>query len=431
MTSRTNSSQVKVVLESSEGNVELIFDGRNTDKFNWFSKSRLLSSPWKDISTEPQNFFSIEGTPHEKRSFHINRNWGGCPQDACWLAVADGGPLGYCEWERAPEDQLPYIRFSKTTVYANYNGGNIATADRMVIYIDTPGNNVLCSCPAGQSLSEDGTRCDVSPVTEDQLRTLVSRYAPKVWLAKGEKYNPSSIDFHLQHVKVYDGRRVYSSTPSTLPTCTETCYMSTVQPLPHAEATLPFFSGEQIGPTRQPPVYAVVKRVNAITTDIFYWMFFPYNLGKKVCVGDKIFGCIGKNQTLAHRVSDWEHMTIRLVGKTPSSIYVDSAETSSGIYNWHGTSQTYRKGEDVVLTEGTHPILYSAYGNHKLWPSSATRTFMARLIKTLKDETSAGTAWDTWKNVRFTMYQPDGGYTGNWTWMNFKGLWGNKEVNWG
>ncbi|KAI8506595.1 hypothetical protein Bbelb_160220 [Branchiostoma belcheri] len=112
--------------------------------------------------------------------------------------------------------------------------------------------------------------------------------------------------------------------------------------------------------------------------------------------GDKIFGCIGKNQTLAHRVSDWEHMTIRLVSKTPSSIYVDSAETSSG--------------------------------NHKLWPSSATRTFMARLIKTLKDETGAGTAWDTWKNVRFTMYRPDGGYTGNWTWMNFKGLWGNKEV---
>ncbi|XP_019630632.1 PREDICTED: hemocytin-like [Branchiostoma belcheri] len=39
-------------------------------------------------------------------------------------------------------------------------GGDIVTADRMVIYIDTPGNNVLCSCPAGQSLSEDGTRCE-------------------------------------------------------------------------------------------------------------------------------------------------------------------------------------------------------------------------------------------------------------------------------
>ncbi|KAI8518000.1 hypothetical protein Bbelb_040170 [Branchiostoma belcheri] len=155
-----NIQRVKVVLESEEGNVELIFDGRNTDKFNWFSKSRLLSSPWNDISTEPQNIFSIRGTLYAKRSFYINRNWGGCSKDAGWLAVADGGPLRICEWEQAPKDQLPYIRFSKTTGYANYNGGDIVTADRMVIYIDTPGNNVLCSCPAGQSLSEDGTRCE-------------------------------------------------------------------------------------------------------------------------------------------------------------------------------------------------------------------------------------------------------------------------------
>ncbi|KAI8480406.1 hypothetical protein Bbelb_418640, partial [Branchiostoma belcheri] len=161
-----NIQRVKVVLESSEGNVELIFNGTNTDKFNWFSKSRLLSSPWNDINTEPQNVFSIVGEPRTKRSFYINRNHDGCLQDAGWLAVADGGPLGYCEWERAPEDQLPYILFSKTTGYANYNGGDIATADRMVIYIDTPGKDVLCSCPAGQFLSEDGTRCVLSSGTD-------------------------------------------------------------------------------------------------------------------------------------------------------------------------------------------------------------------------------------------------------------------------
>ncbi|XP_078667427.1 uncharacterized protein LOC144909227 [Branchiostoma floridae x Branchiostoma belcheri] len=155
-----NIERVKVVLESnSTGNVELIFDGTNTDKFTWFSKSRLLSSPWNDTNTEPQNYFSIVGAPQYKRSFYINRNWGGCPNDAGWLAVFDAGPQGLCEFERAPEDQLPYIRFSKTSGYANLNGDDIATADRMVISIDTPGHHVLCSCPAGQSLSEDGTRC--------------------------------------------------------------------------------------------------------------------------------------------------------------------------------------------------------------------------------------------------------------------------------
>ncbi|KAI8515037.1 hypothetical protein Bbelb_076280 [Branchiostoma belcheri] len=241
----------------------------------------------------------------------------------------------------------------------------------------------------------------VTPVTNEQLGALVRKHAPKVWLAKGEKFNPSSIDFHLRNVKVHDGRRIYSSTPSTLPNCTEACYMSTAQPLPHPDSTLPFFSGEQIGPTRQPPVYAVVKRVNSITTDIFYWMFFPYNLGKKVCVGFriKVFNaCAGKYKTFGHRVGDWEHMTIRLVGKYPSSIYVHSPHKSAG--------------------------------SHKLWSCSGTHKYMTILRDKQQDETNKGTAWDTWKNVRipFTMYRPDGGYTGNWAWMNFKGRWGNKEA---
>ncbi|XP_078674109.1 uncharacterized protein LOC144912558 [Branchiostoma floridae x Branchiostoma belcheri] len=271
----------------------------------------------------------------------------------------------------------------------------------------------------------------VIPVTNDQLGALVRKHAPKVWLANGEKYNPSSVDFHLRNVKVHDGGRVYSSTPSTLPNCTEACYMSTVQPLPHPDSTLPFFSGEQIGPTRQPPVYAVIKRVNSITTDIFYWMFFPYNLGKKVCVGFriKVFNtCAGKYKTFGHRVGDWEHMTIRLVGRYPSSIYVHSPHKSAGIYTWEGASQTYRKDDDIVLTEGTHPILHSAYGSHKLWPCSGTHKHMTILRDKLQDETNKGTAWDTWKNVTFTMYRPDGGYTGSWTWLNFKGRWGNKEA---
>ncbi|KAI8487892.1 hypothetical protein Bbelb_343400 [Branchiostoma belcheri] len=154
-----NIQRVKVVLESSEGNVELIFDGTNTDKFSWFSKDRLLSSPWNDIKSQGQNNFSIEGTPRWKRSFYINRNFDGCPNDAGWLVVADGGPNGACQWERAPDDQLPYIRYSKTIGYAIFNGDDIATADRMVIYIDTPGNNIVCSCPSGQVVGADGTQC--------------------------------------------------------------------------------------------------------------------------------------------------------------------------------------------------------------------------------------------------------------------------------
>ncbi|KAI8521502.1 hypothetical protein Bbelb_012560 [Branchiostoma belcheri] len=181
-----NIQQVKVVLESSSGNLELIFDGQNTDKFNWFTKSRLVSSPWNDIDTEPQNFFSIEGDASAKRSFYINRNYGGCPVDAGWLMVADEGPDGVCTWERAPEDQLPLIMFSKLDTNINFDSGtNVGTANRMVIYIETQGS-VLCSCDAGQTLGEDGTSCDAvadcsTTADSSQFSTDTFTNANKVW----------------------------------------------------------------------------------------------------------------------------------------------------------------------------------------------------------------------------------------------------------
>ncbi|CAH1274734.1 Hypp5406 [Branchiostoma lanceolatum] len=265
---------------------------------------------------------------------------------------------------------------------------------------------------------------------DDNLGTLASTYAPKVWLAKDEDYNPSSVGFHLENVKVYDGATSYSSTPSTLSTCSENCYMSSNQPLEHASATLPFFSGEQVGPSQQPPVYAVVKRINETATDILYWMFYPYNRGKNVCIGLHIFGvCIGGYSTFGNHVGDWEYATMRLVDGQPHQLFVSSHDFG-GIYDWDAASQTYKKGEDAIQTEGTHPILYSALGSHGLWSTPGSHVYkdMPAIIDDLRDETSNGTAWDTWRNVTFTMYRPDGGYTGSWAWLNFKGRWGNRKA---
>ncbi|XP_078597689.1 uncharacterized protein LOC144873868 [Branchiostoma floridae x Branchiostoma japonicum] len=181
------------------------------------------------------------------------------------------------------------------------------------------------TCSNGQWAGIDMVCEEVVQVPDDEMGALVTKYAPKVWLEKEEQFNPSSVDFHLQNVKVYDGGDVYTSTPSTLPTCSENCYLSSKQGLSKPSSTLPFFGGESIGPTHQPPVYAVWKRINSVTTDIFYWMFYPYNRGKKVCIGVRVFGkCVGGYSNFGHHVGDWEHMTARLVGDQPSSIYVSA-----------------------------------------------------------------------------------------------------------
>ncbi|CAH1252404.1 ZAN [Branchiostoma lanceolatum] len=95
--------RVRVVLESSSGDLlkELIFNGRNTDRFSWFTKSNLLKSPWIDVYTEQQNFFSIEGFQIDKRNH---------------------------------QSKVDFI-----LLHSEHYG----IADRMVIYIDTP-KDVKC-----------------------------------------------------------------------------------------------------------------------------------------------------------------------------------------------------------------------------------------------------------------------------------------------
>ncbi|KAI8487070.1 hypothetical protein Bbelb_351400 [Branchiostoma belcheri] len=134
---------VKVSLHSYQQGTEvrnLIFDGRNSDKFNWFSQARLISSPWTDLKTETTNYFSIPGdtNPDYPRSFFINHNYGGCPDDNGWLVVVEGG---VCEWETL-DQPAPRILFSKKSTHVHWTpgGDDVGTADVMVISIKTCGH---------------------------------------------------------------------------------------------------------------------------------------------------------------------------------------------------------------------------------------------------------------------------------------------------
>ncbi len=55
--------QVMIVLFNETG-MELatfLFNGTGSNNLDWFSKDRLLSSPYDDIESEPQDFFSVKG----------------------------------------------------------------------------------------------------------------------------------------------------------------------------------------------------------------------------------------------------------------------------------------------------------------------------------------------------------------------------------
>ncbi|XP_035677291.1 uncharacterized protein LOC118416310 [Branchiostoma floridae] len=138
--------KVKLSLYTFSPNVEtrdLVFNGVGSNKDNWFSKDRLISSPWTDLKTEPTNIFSIAGyeiryssESYLFRRFHINRSNAGCAADHGWLVVLDGNS-NVCPWERGTGN--PRILFSRLPTNVNFqqDPSNVGTADVMAIYIKT------------------------------------------------------------------------------------------------------------------------------------------------------------------------------------------------------------------------------------------------------------------------------------------------------
>ena len=107
------------------GNVvkELFFNAAASQYSNWFEKARLKSSPWSDIWTEPQNYFSVNGHcgrrgPNQCRYFYINRNFGGCNVDRGWLMYTTHNACGFESGQRYSTVQ--YSKFSGSTRMDDY-----------------------------------------------------------------------------------------------------------------------------------------------------------------------------------------------------------------------------------------------------------------------------------------------------------------------
>lgn len=246
--------------------------------------------------------------------------------------------------------------------------------------------------------------------TDDDV-ALARRYAPRVWLAQGESYFPSSVEWHLNqtHVENRSGQQ----------------FLVTNQALGCDSCTEPSFLDGQRPGQHDVPVYAeVAHRTDAgrptNVTDIMYWMFYPYNNGKRVCIGlyIPVIGCAGGYSTFGNHVGDWERVTLRLVDGRPYQISLSQ----------HSGGQTFRYGDPAVALDGERPVVYAARGSHGLYPDARRHTYKNLPNgDTLNDDTSAGTAWDTRTALKAFTWQPDGSYTGEWAWLNYTGRWGNPK----
>ena len=101
---------------------DLLFNAAGTDKLNWFSFNKMTSSSWSDMSSEPRNFFTIQGDCHADdglcRSFFISRSYAGCGSDLGWLVGSTSNK--WCSWENSAAHKFNVL-YSKLSTYTNWN----------------------------------------------------------------------------------------------------------------------------------------------------------------------------------------------------------------------------------------------------------------------------------------------------------------------
>jgi hypothetical protein len=239
---------------------------------------------------------------------------------------------------------------------------------------------------------EDAQAFEVMPPPKPvDLNTAIKAFAPRIYLTKGEEFLPSSIE--------------YFTTVATIVPSANRFHANDELDDP-GDSNWNGSKGQN--PTTTPvPVYAFVVEgktentacptgLNETFTDVYYFAFFPYNRGKRICIGSysDLTGCVGDYTVFGNHVGDWEHVTVRLRGDAQTG-YLPVWVSADA----HGSTQ-HRRWSHVAKTDDDHPIVYAALGSHGIYFSPGIVKYKrVGAFEYLSDNTSAGTAWDTWNQI--------------------------------
>ncbi|XP_023022410.2 uncharacterized protein isoform X1 [Leptinotarsa decemlineata] len=302
-----------------------------------------------------------------------------------------------------------------------------------------------------------------------EVENLVRQWSPLVWMAPNEKYLPMNAEEFLRHVSVankngsiiqfyLNGRIRYD--------LTQQFYLVTRRDLYSLRNDSHSFIYGQ-NPNHYPvSIYALVsdcvhgpdlnetenyisedanERVSRKNSSLYfyvtYWLFFPFNEGKKVCTLGKVpflnlFNrCLGRVKTLGNHVGDWEHMSLSFSGKNvPDKLYL-SIHDFGGYFTYNEKGRYFKfdaqenkktahrvpKFPQIVRTQGSHPVVFSAYGSHGLWSSPGEYVYTR--VPKLTDTIGYGIPWRTWNNIKIYHL----GKSKLPYWMIYRGKWGNPK----
>lgn len=223
--------------------------------------------------------------------------------------------------------------------------------------------------------------------------SLMEQFAPRIWMAEGEEYMASSVEWAAGYMERY-----YNTNTGNY------CW-KTEEPLDGPEGKLPFFSGNQ----QSARCYAFWTEKDFNNIDLSYWQYCPYNLGKTV-VGSE-FG---------NHVGDWEHITVRLSKFTYGG--VDYIRPTLVAVPYHSSISFYTWNEMPKISGTDHLIVYSAKNSHGMWKDPGNHVYQDIVVAQLTDVCSAGTAMDCWNILNTYEYMPgnlSGRGLGTTTWPSY------------
>lgn len=241
-----------------------------------------------------------------------------------------------------------------------------------------------------------------SPVEESTARSL----APLVRLHPSEVFHPSTVEHFL------------------LNTHEESGHLTTNQPLGcDSCAAPPFLSGQRPDSLAVNAYALILPRTQqgrpTPVTDVVYWFFYPYNRGKRVCLGIELSGtCIGGWSTFGNHVGDWEHVTVRLRDNVPAEVF----------FSQHSGGRSFVYGDKNVSLANWAPVVYSALGSHGSYPLQGRHVYRSLPNGgALYDETAAGMRWDTKTHLVTYRWQPPGTHQRQLAWLDIRSRWGNAK----
>ena len=249
-----------------------------------------------------------------------------------------------------------------------------------------------------------------------RLLEAVYRFAPQLWLHRDEDSNPSSVGWYLQRVRM---RRHRAFSPD-------------VQVLDRGQVTVGSLVSQTSGgqhsgsgrnrtqffleignagkpatkrgdlPSAECYVYFRHSPRNPAQTDIQYWFFYPYNS----------FG--------PGHEGDWEHVTVRITAEF---------EIAQVFFASHAKESSWRSPGGFSITEGSHPVVYSAKSSHACyWFAGKQDRGKWYAIELPPDDFTSeqGAAWDTWTSLRI-VGEVDAPLD-NQQWVKYTGHWGEIGV---